>query len=342
MLSTNFYYFAYGICCMFFLMLSTYFLLKGTERLKQLLGYILFLWFLLLIKDIFFLSEKIRTDPYDVCLLFSIDLLALPTGTFLLFELLKPNTVSWRTVVIHETPILFLILLYAFTQEINIYYFTLLFALVYGLSIVYSVIKKTKQYNKVLSKNYSNTDYMHVRWLKTTCMLLVACMFVWAFTSFYISYLGDSCYYFFCCCIWGYIALHTNRQETTPAELFEIKETAYPVATLPNLIPQLEQLLEEKKLYHNPKLTLTDVAKELGTNRTYLSACLNQELDTTFYNYINLHRLKEVEILFQDSKHTNHTIEELALMCGFNSISTFRRAFVKTYGCTPLQYRKKH
>ena len=139
---TNLFYFAHGICSMFFLMLSVYFLRGERSRLKQLLGYILLIWFLLLVKDLFFLKHAIRTDEYSVRLLLSIDLLALPTGTFFLFELLKPYTVTWKTIWTHELPFLLLILLYALTEDTGLYYFILLFGLAYGLTIVYFVLRK--------------------------------------------------------------------------------------------------------------------------------------------------------------------------------------------------------
>ncbi|MCU6768697.1 helix-turn-helix domain-containing protein [Barnesiella propionica] len=348
---TNLFYFAHGICSMFFLMLSVYFLRGERSRLKQLLGYILLIWFLLLVKDLFFLKHAIRTDEYSVRLLLSIDLLALPTGTFFLFELLKPYTVTWKTIWTHELPFLLLILLYALTEDTGLYYFILLFGLAYGLTIVYFVLKKMKLYNIVLKENYSNTDNVNVRWLTTTSILLVACMFAWTITSFYVTDWGDTCYYFFCCYIWGFISFRTKHQEIASREFFDEPDNSYEQNNQCNneakqnnvnsLILKLEETLSDKKLYHNPRLTLQDTAKELGTNRTYLSSCLNNELHTTFYDYINSFRLKEVEEMFHSQEYINCTIEELAQKCGFNSASTFRRAFVKTYGCTPLKYRKK-
>lgn len=340
MKSVHLYYFSQGACCVFFLMLSIYFILKTQERLKRLLGLILFLWFLLTVKDLLFLDSDIRANEYYTNLLFSIDLLALPTGTFLLFELLRPKSVSWMTVIVHESILAFPILLYVFIPDILIYYAILIFGLIYGLSIVYFVIQRMKRYNRILEENYSNTDLSNVRWLKITAALLVVCMLTWTFTSLYVTYIGDICYYFSCCCIWGFIAWHTDFQETASEELFREQEISITQINIQCLATQLDELLINNKLYRNPRLTLMDVAKELGTNRTYLSACLKQQLNTTFYDYINAFRLKEVENMFENEKYRSVTIEEIALKCGFNSISTFRRAFFKTYSCTPLQYRK--
>lgn len=194
-------------------------------------------------------------------------------------------------------PFLLLILLYALTEDTGLYYFILLFGLAYGLTIVYFVLKKMKLYNIVLKENYSNTDNVNVRWLTTTSILLVACMFAWTITSFYVTDWGDTCYYFFCCYIWGFISFRTKHQEIASREFFDEPDNSYEQNNQSNneakqnnvnsLILKLEETLSDKKLYHNPRLTLLDTAKELGTNRTYLSSCLNNELHTTFYDYIN-------------------------------------------------------
>ena len=37
---------------------------------------------------------------------------------------------------------------------------------------------------------------------------------------------------------------------------------------------------------------------------------------------------------------TNETVLEIAISCGYNNISLFNREFKKTYGATPMEYRK--
>jgi YesN/AraC family two-component response regulator len=47
---------------------------------------------------------------------------------------------------------------------------------------------------------------------------------------------------------------------------------------------KLAQLLDEERVWMNPHLTLSDLAMQVGTNRTYLSNYLNNTLQTTFYD----------------------------------------------------------
>ena len=95
-------------------------------------------------------------------------------------------------------------------------------------------------------------------------------------------------------------------------------------------------VFEKKKLFMNTKLTIIDLAKEMGTNRTYISDYINNELGTTFFDYVNQRRIMEAETLLRTTKES---LESISSMSGFNSPSTFRRAFMKKYNCTPGKYR---
>jgi YesN/AraC family two-component response regulator len=99
----------------------------------------------------------------------------------------------------------------------------------------------------------------------------------------------------------------------------------------------LERIVEEQQLYLVKKLTLTDLAAAMGTNRTYVSNYLSQVRGQTFYDYINQIRIekKSVPLL---REHPEYTLDYVANESGFASISTFRRAFLKLTGKTPRQF----
>lgn len=99
-----------------------------------------------------------------------------------------------------------------------------------------------------------------------------------------------------------------------------------------------DRVFNEKQIYLNPLLNINDLAKELGTNRTYVSNYINQQLNTTFYDYVNSWRVKKAIVLLET---TNLSLQEIATKSGFNSISSFRRYFVSRMGQTPSSYKKK-
>jgi AraC-like DNA-binding protein len=94
-------------------------------------------------------------------------------------------------------------------------------------------------------------------------------------------------------------------------------------------------------IYRNPRLTINDVANAVGTNRTYLSAYLNSVLHTTFYDYINGYRIEYISKKLLEEEAPGKTIEEIAELSGFNSTTTFRRAFQKKTGMTPMTFRRE-
>lgn len=100
----------------------------------------------------------------------------------------------------------------------------------------------------------------------------------------------------------------------------------------------LEETIQKKELYRNPTLTLQELSLEFGTNRTYLSQYFNDELHTTFYKYINDLRVKCAERLLRTENIPIMTVCERS---GFNSVSTFHRAFRRVHGCTPSEYALK-
>ena len=106
-----------------------------------------------------------------------------------------------------------------------------------------------------------------------------------------------------------------------------------------NFAVRLEECMSEEHAFLNPKLTLSELALRVGTNRTYLSNYINQTLHQTFFDYINSLRLKYATELLTT---TNLTLEVIAERSGFNSLSTFRRCFLQNYSTSPSVFRKQN
>lgn len=95
-------------------------------------------------------------------------------------------------------------------------------------------------------------------------------------------------------------------------------------------------LFEKEHVYLNPRLRLSELAMLLGTNRTYLSQYFNQNCESTFYDFVNDYRIHHAKMLLHS---TDDTLETIAMNSGFNSLSTFRRAFVQREGMSPIEFR---
>lgn len=88
--------------------------------------------------------------------------------------------------------------------------------------------------------------------------------------------------------------------------------------------------------WHEPDLSLADVARRLGTNTQYLSRALNEGLGQSFSEFVNRRRIDAArEALAGDAD-----ILAIALDVGFGSKASFNRAFRLYAGCTPSEFRR--
>lgn len=144
--------------------------------------------------------------------------------------------------------------------------------------------------------------------------------------------------------------LNAPHAHTQPESVAETVEEPQPVAEQ-SVEPEPEELklqqeaafaermyllFEKEHVYLNPRLRLSELAMLLGTNRTYLSQYFNQNCESTFYDFVNDYRIHHAKLLLHS---TDDTLETIAMNSGFNSLSTFRRAFVQREGMSPIEFR---
>lgn len=122
--------------------------------------------------------------------------------------------------------------------------------------------------------------------------------------------------------------LAEQPMEPEPEELKLQQEAAF--------AERMYLLFEKEHVYLNPRLRLSELATLLGTNRTYLSQYFNQNCESTFYDFVNDYRIHHAKLLLHS---TDDTLETIAMNSGFNSLSTFRRAFVQREGMSPIEFR---
>jgi AraC-like DNA-binding protein len=96
--------------------------------------------------------------------------------------------------------------------------------------------------------------------------------------------------------------------------------------------------IREKQVYLNPDLTLAGLSSLSGIGLHKWSAYLNKFQQTGFNDYINRSRVDHCVQKMHDGEHRSKTLEALSQESGFNSRSTFIRAFKKFKGLTPSEY----
>ena len=290
------------------------------NRLRVITGIILAVYAAYLVKDIVYLIPYVAADEYIYRVLLSVDNWAVPLYVVYAFEVISPGRITIPKVLLLFLPFVGMTVLYAAWPYDWMFSLQILFASVF--SAVCMCI-----------------THMDIRWMWVSIALFLPNLVLWTFLSARLDYILDAVYYVTLSVSWGIVAYHTyyfvpQTGQDIWADLLPSSAASW------NFSRKLSELASSGYFIRSPRLTLSELAAELGTNRTTLSNYLNQEVGTTFYDYINSHRVSEAErLLAEPSGHWS--VEQLAEMSGFNSVSTFRRAFSKKHGMSPQQYRER-
>ena len=103
------------------------------------------------------------------------------------------------------------------------------------------------------------------------------------------------------------------------------------------LIQRICKLLEQERLYLNCELKVADIADRLGTNKRYISDCINTQKGITFIQLVNKYRIEYAKRLLKDNPEIK--ITEVYIKSGFANETSFFRVFKAHTGLTPSQYK---
>lgn len=225
-------------------------------------------------------------------------------------------------------------------------------------SIVLNIILIIFSFKKVKEYEQNNTDFNQekishsLKWLKTTLIIFIILTILWLVLmirtvvisnhvqSFYLLWIGISFLTYWL----GYIGIYkygVTEQRKKIRSYSNSNTPNYPISTHKNnYIKKLDKLLIKNKGFLNPNLTLDIVAKKINVSKSHLSKIINSELDSSFTDYINGLRIEQTKNYLENTQFSNYTLEAIGLEAGFNSKSTFNKAFKKHTGLTPSEYKK--
>ena len=102
----------------------------------------------------------------------------------------------------------------------------------------------------------------------------------------------------------------------------------------------LQKAMENDKIYLDPNLNLSLMARHTGIAPKTISWVLNQRLQKSFNEFVNHYRVEAIKTKLQQETANNLTIAGVAMECGFNSQATFQRTFKDLTGMSPSEFRK--
>ncbi|HEU4473055.1 MAG TPA: AraC family transcriptional regulator [Flavisolibacter sp.] len=225
------------------------------------------------------------------------------------------------------------------------------------------------RYRRVSYELTSFADEIQFKWIRHfliafVLLLLIRALFFGLNPEW--SGFGRKFWYYLCFALLAYyisISGYINLiQSLTSLRLFQSPEARWqegleqPLATIAEpeeageadvqvVLPDLEEwkqeldmLMKEKKLYENHTLTISDTATALSLPAKKLSQVINQGFGVNFNDYVNGHRVAAVIAKLQKGEQNLQTLLGIAFDCGFNSKSTFNRAFKKHTSLAPKDY----
>jgi AraC-like DNA-binding protein len=98
----------------------------------------------------------------------------------------------------------------------------------------------------------------------------------------------------------------------------------------------LHKILNYSQENFTKDISLKTISTQFGYSYTYLSKYLNNILGISFVDFINENRINYALYLL---KNTQNTITDIAYTCGYSSIRSFNRNFLKITNNTPKSYR---
>ena len=333
-----------GCAVIFYIMLCVM-LCSVRERnspLRILYWTMLFMAFLQ-IKDIVFLYEPFWYNNAISKIAQALDYLYIPAVALLFFECLSPGFVNLRRVLAIGGGQALLLLAVIIHPEGIINDIALWYAFASGISFTIMVFVASLRVDRFIGKNYSYTERIDASWVRWSAIALLLSLLVYVAVMRKETWLGDSLYLLSTIASWTFITILAFRHEVVPVPANILGAASHPTPVEPETVPaglaaKLEAAMSHDELYLNPRLSLEDVAAHLGTNRTYLSVCINRDLGKSFLDYVNSWRVRKACTILDSPERTSLTVKELSACCGFNSVSTFGRAFRKFTGCSPSNY----
>ena len=138
------------------------------------------------------------------------------------------------------------------------------------------------------------------------------------------------------------IEMEQKQEETMDAQ--EVADNKYQKIKVSDaeskvILKKMQDYMEHEHAYRNPDLKRSDIAEAIGTSVVKLSQVLNQQLNESYYAYVNHFRLEEFKRLIDEGEYKRYTVTALSERCGFKRTSFFS-TFRKVEGMTPAEYLK--
>lgn len=338
-------FFTYGICVTFYLLMAWRFSRVKGGRVERIISVLMLVIASQYVKDLFFINSPDIEDGFTGRVATAIDFVTVPFYGLLLFELCRPGRLTKRGAALNVLPFVIYSLVYIVSGWSVMFDLMLVLAGLYGVRCIWWTLRALPAYHRYLKNEYSYNENINLYWLRGVMAMFALLLAIWVYSCANPVPYAEIIYMLMSLTVWVVVCYFIRRQERV---LYMVREnmiaaTPQPACTAPPLgddqVARFKALFDDEKVYLAPKLSLAELARQMGTNRTYLSQHINKTYGQTFYEFVNSYRVVHSERLLAE---TDYNLETVAEMSGFNSLSTFRRAFAASHGCSPQVYRDQN
>ncbi len=197
---------------------------------------------------------------------------------------------------------------------------------------------------------HSSSSRINARWIKRLIWLAIilgggvfALHFLIVSGGYYqINNTADTLFLFLLSIIVFTIIYMTWRQPEIISGIYEEKQK-YHHSQLGSdesavLMERLDQVIHNEKVFLNSDLGIKELAEKIRTPVHTLSQLINEKYEVNFFHFINGHRVDYARKKIRAGGLSNKTLEAIAYESGFNSKTTFNRAFKRKMNCSPREY----
>lgn len=202
----------------------------------------------------------------------------------------------------------------------------LAYYLLLGIGLIGYMVHAIRQYGRWLRDNYADLEHKEV-WQSFVVMAAIMLIsgiyelgFEWPAYDYVVQVLGIV--------VVCYLVWRVETLSDLSIHQMQILPIALSQTLRDDIGPLLKRYCEEPGLYLQHDLTLADLCKAIGTNRTYLGQYFSSQ-GITYNTYINQLRIRHFVCLYREAIAAQRffTAQQLANECGFHSYRTFSDVF---------------
>jgi AraC-like DNA-binding protein len=104
------------------------------------------------------------------------------------------------------------------------------------------------------------------------------------------------------------------------------------------IVTEIEDLAQTKHFFRNQKMTINEMANELGIPVSHLVYVFKYHSQLTFTEFRTFMRIEDAKNQIKEGFLRTNTLESLAIEVGFSSYNPFFSAFKKSTGFSPNEY----